>query len=70
MVDAGPAPAFETGDEAVAVGSQGNEGISPDTVALECSTIGYEIMCSISSRIDRYYILGGRVIHHEPFHPF
>jgi alanine racemase len=70
MVDAGPVPAFTTGDEAVAIGYQDNEIITPDDIALLCNTIGYEILCSISSRIDRSYILDGRIIHHEPSLPF
>jgi alanine racemase len=70
MIDAGPVPAFEVGDEAVAMGSQGNERIAPDDIAILCNTIGYEILCSIGSRTDRFYILDGRVIHHEPSRPF
>jgi alanine racemase len=70
MVDAGAAPEFVVGDEAVAVGQQGNEKISPDDIALLCHTIGYEILCSISSRIDRSFILNGREIHYEPSRPY
>ena len=70
MVDAGSDPAFDVGDEAIAIGYQGNERIFPDEIALLCHPIGYEILCSVSSRIDRYYILNGRIIHHEPCRPF
>ena len=70
MVDAGSEPAVHVGDEAMAIGYQGDERTFPDDIALLCHTIGYEILCSVSSRIDRYYILNGRVIHHQPCRPF
>jgi alanine racemase len=70
MVDAGPKPDFGLGAEAVAIGSQGTEWIRPDDIALLCNTIGYEILCSINSRMDRYYIFEDKIIHHEPYKPF
>jgi alanine racemase len=70
MVDAGHSPLVKVGDEVVALGSQGTENIHPDDVALLCDTIGYEILCNISSTIDRFYILDGKTVHHEPGRPF
>ena len=70
MIDAGANPDMSVGDEAVALGSQGTENIHPDDVALLCNTIGYEILCNISSTIDRFYVLDGKIIHHEPNRPF
>lgn len=61
MVDAGPAPSMRVGDEAVAIGIQGGERISPDDVAVLDNTIGYEIMCGLSGSLDRIYIAGGRI---------
>lgn len=70
MVDAGANPDMSIGDEVVALGSQGTKNILPDDLALLCNTIGYEILCNISSTIDRLYILDGKIIHHEPNRPF
>jgi alanine racemase len=65
MVDAGPVPAMRVGDEAVAIGIQGSERISPDDVALLDNTIAYEIMCGLSASIDRVYISKGKIIARE-----
>jgi alanine racemase len=65
MVDAGPVPSMSVGDEAVAMGTQGNEHISPDDVALIDGTIAYEIMCGLSASIDRVYVSGGSIIRRE-----
>ena len=70
MVDAGTNPDMSVGDEVVAIGSQGTESIHPDDIALLCNTIGYEILCNISSTIDRLYVLDGKILHHEPMRPF
>ncbi len=70
MVDAGAQSDIAVGDEVVAIGSQGSEIISPDDIALACNTISYEILCSINSRIDRYYILNNTITRHEPCRPF
>ncbi|MBN2036868.1 MAG: alanine racemase [Chitinispirillaceae bacterium] len=60
MVDAGPAPPFAIGEEAVAIGTQGDETITPDAVALLDSTIGYETLCRLSPSLPRTYLLNGR----------
>jgi alanine racemase len=65
MVDAGPFPSLRVGDEAVAIGVQENESISPDDVALLDNTIGYEVMCRLSASIDRIYISGGKIAARE-----
>ena len=70
MIDAGANPDMGLGDEVVALGCQGTENIHPDDVALLCNTIGYEILCNISSTIDRFYVLDGKTVHHEPGRPF
>jgi alanine racemase len=66
MLDAGEKPAMAVGDEAVAMGRQGDECIHPDEIALMCNTIGYEILCNLSRRIERVYIHGGSVVSMEP----
>jgi len=65
MVDAGPSPSMRVGDEAVAIGVQENERISPDDIALLDNTIGYEVMCRLSASIDRIYLSGGKIAARE-----
>jgi alanine racemase len=65
MIDAGPHPSVDIGDEVVAIGRQGNECISPDDVAILDDTIGYEILCGLSTSIDRKYIFNGKVVARE-----
>jgi alanine racemase len=59
MVDAGPVPLIATGDEVVAIGSQGGETITPDDIALLDGTIAYEILCNLSPSMERTYIMNG-----------
>lgn len=54
MVDCGDA-GVAIGDEAVLIGSQGGESITAADWAKLLGTIGYEVVCGISSRIDRRY---------------
>jgi alanine racemase len=70
MADIGPSTDICVGDEAVAIGCQGGECISPDEVALQCGTIAYEILCGLSARLDRYYILGGEIVATQQGHYF
>lgn len=44
-----------TGDEAVLIGSQGEETISAEEVAAWIGTINYEIVCLINNRVARIY---------------
>jgi alanine racemase len=52
MVDVGDA-AVAVGDEVVVIGRQGNEEIRAEEWADRLDTIGYEIVCGISARIER-----------------
>lgn len=54
MVDCGDT-GVAIGDEAVLIGSQGGESITAADWAKLLGTIGYEVVCGISSRIDRRY---------------
>jgi alanine racemase len=47
---------IKIGDEAVLLGTQGTESITANEIATRLETIGYEIVCGISSRIPRRYI--------------
>ena len=48
--------AVRIGDEVVLIGAQGSELITANEWANKMSTIGYEIVCSISARLPRNYI--------------
>jgi alanine racemase len=54
MVDCG-ADLVAVGDEAVLLGRQGDESITATEWAARLGTIGYEIVCGISARVDRRY---------------
>ena len=54
MVDCGADP-VAVGDEAVLIGRQGGEEITASEWADRLGTIGYEVVCGISSRITRQY---------------
>lgn len=65
MIDAGPQTDIEPGDEVVAAGAQGEECITIDEIARQCGTIGYEILCGLSARIDRHYYRNGTMVGRE-----
>lgn len=65
MVDIGSETDITVGDEVVAIGSQGNETISPDDIALLCNSVIYEILCGLNNRIDRFYYRNNKIINHQ-----
>jgi alanine racemase len=62
MVDVGAKPAFAVGEEAVIMGTQGNQSITPDEIALQGKTISYEILCNLGTSIPRYFYLDKRLV--------
>jgi alanine racemase len=54
MVDCGDDP-VRAGDEAVLLGAQGEERITAEEWADLLGTIGYEVVCGVSSRVPRRY---------------
>jgi alanine racemase len=66
MIDAGPSAELAVGDEVVAIGCQGNDCVSADEVARNCSTISYEILCGLNTCIDRFYYQDNRCVLHQP----
>ncbi len=56
MVDCGTDSSVTIGDEVVLFGTQGEHTITPDDWAARCATIGYEIVCGISARMQRRYV--------------
>ena len=55
MVDCGTDSSVTIGDEVVLIGRQGDHVVTADDWARATNTIGYEIVCGISSRIHRRY---------------
>jgi alanine racemase len=52
-IDLGPKTDLEPGEEAVLIGSQGEEAILAEEVARRIDTINYEVTCGISARVPR-----------------
>lgn len=52
-IDLGPETEVEPGDEAVLIGSQGEEAILAEEMAARLETINYEVTCGISARVPR-----------------
>jgi alanine racemase len=55
MVACGDDP-IAVGDEVVLLGQQGDERITVDEWAGRLDTIGYEVVCGISGRIERHAV--------------
>ncbi len=58
-VDLGPDSAVRVGDEVTLIGSQGDERIIAEQVAVPLETINYEVTCGISPRVPRIGREGG-----------
>lgn len=55
MADVTDVAGVKAGDEAVLIGSQGDETITAEEVAARAGTISYEIFCRVSARVPRVY---------------
>ena len=62
MADVTEIPGCSVGDTATIFGGDGGESISADDVAGQAETIGYELVCSITSRVPRVYMRDGRPV--------
>jgi len=62
MIDITDFDDINTGDEVIIFGSDGNNTISVDSVALLYGTINYEVVCSVARRVPRAYIQNNKVI--------
>ncbi len=56
MVDVTDIADVAMGDEVILIGNSGCESITADDMAELVGTIGYEIVCDISKRVDREYV--------------
>jgi alanine racemase len=52
-IDLGPETEVRPGDEAILIGSQGEEQILAEELAARLDTINYEVTCAISARVPR-----------------
>lgn len=59
MLDVSHIREAKEGDEVVVYGSQGSEAIDADEVASQLGSISYEVLCSINSRVPRFYFPNG-----------
>jgi alanine racemase len=55
LVDATRVPAAKVGDEVVLIGNQGRAVLPAEDMAARLATITYEIVCTIGSRVPRFY---------------
>ena len=55
MVDVSNINGVETGSKVTLIGQEGDEIITADDMAQAAGTIGYEIVCNISKRVERKY---------------
>lgn len=56
MVDVTDIPNVRMGDKVVIIGRSGPIEYSADDMAYELNTIGYEVLCNISKRVQRFYV--------------
>lgn len=56
MVDVTDIPNIKMGDKVVLIGRSGNLCYTADDMAHDLGTIGYEIICNITKRVQRFYI--------------
>ena len=62
MADVGAAADICIGDEAIIIGEQGDEIITPDEIAAIGNTIGYEVLCNIGTGLTRNYTYRGETV--------
>lgn len=62
MIDATDIDNIKIGDDVIIFGSDGNNKITVETVALLLGTINYEVVCSVGRRIPRAYIQDGKTV--------
>ena len=56
LVDVTDIPNVKMGDVVVLMGSDGINTYNADDMAKALGTIGYEVICNISKRVQRFYV--------------
>lgn len=59
LVDVTEIPGVKMGSEVVIIGKSGNLTYTADDMAQNLETIGYEVICNITKRVQRYYCTHG-----------
>lgn len=62
MVDVSHIPDVKMGDKVTLLGVDGSVEYNADTMAQDLGTIGYEVICNISKRVQRFYKINGLII--------
>ena len=62
MIDVTHIDSIKIGDEVIIFGSDGNNTITVESVALLLGTINYEVVCSVGKRIPRAYIQDNKTV--------
>lgn len=62
MIDVTHIDSIKIGDEVIIFGSDGNNTITVESVALLLGTINYEVVCSVGKRIPRAYIQNNKTV--------
>lgn len=62
MIDVTNVDEVKIGDLATIFGKDGNEEIFADDIAGIAGTIGYELVCGITRRVPRVYMLDGKIM--------
>ena len=57
MIDVTDIPQAHMGDEAVLIGVQGEDRVTVEAMAAQCDQIPYEVLCAISARVPRRYLV-------------
>ena len=56
LVDVTDIPNVKMGDKVVVLGRSGELEYNADDMAADLGTIGYEILCNLSKRVQRFYV--------------
>ena len=59
LVDVTEIPDVKMGTEVVIIGKSGDLTYTADDMAQDLGTIGYEVICSITKRVQRFYCTHG-----------
>lgn len=69
-VDIGLATDVMVGDDVVLLGTQGEDAITVGELAQRMNTIPYEVLTSLSARVERRYIFNNEIVHNFVFSNF
>ena len=62
MVDVTDIPDAQVGDTVTLIGCDGDKTITAENYGVVAQSFNYEVVCSISRRVPRYYIQNGKII--------